>query len=241
MNRRTWSWHSDALEREMKVGCWGHFGKPVVLFSTAAADYLDYERFLMMDALQELIDGGRIKVYCCDGAAHPWLDPEAHPAHKSWMQACFDRYVTEELLPFVSEDCGGIRGFVAAGASLGAYNSVNAACKHPDWFDAVIAMSGTYDFDRWMGRHRDLNYYYNQPLYFVPNMGPGPQLDALRRVRFVIATGQGRAEAPNESVRMADVLRVRGVPVDLEIWGEDQHHDWPTWRAMLPLFLDHLV
>jgi esterase/lipase superfamily enzyme len=29
--------------------------------------------------------------------------------------------------------------------------------------------------------------------------------------------------------------------VNLELWGHDMRHDWVTWRAMLPLFLDKLL
>ena len=32
-----------------------------------------------------------------------------------------------------------------------------------------------------------------------------------------------------------------GANVDLQIWGHDVHHDWPTWRTMLPLFLSKLA
>ncbi|MFT6144080.1 MAG: esterase/lipase superfamily enzyme [Myxococcota bacterium] len=222
----------------MRVACWGHFGVPVLLFPTGAADYLDHERFLMLHKLEPLIEAGRIKVYTCDGiTAEGWLNANAHPAHKSWMQACFDRYLVAELLPHIKDDCGGTTGIIASGASIGAYNAVTAACRHPEWFSRVIGMSGTYAFDRWMSGFTDANYYFSQPLYFVPRL-QGPDLDALRQVHFVLAAGQGRAEAPEESRRMAEVLSARGVSVDLQIWGPDVHHDWPTWRTWLPLFLD---
>ena len=86
-----------------------------------------------------------------------------------------------------------------------------------------------------------MDYYFNQPLMFVPQLQDGPALTLLRSRRFVVATGQGRAEAPDESRRLARVLATQGIPVDLEIWGDDVHHDWPTWRTMLPLFLDRLL
>lgn len=242
MNRRTWSWKSPALDREMGLGCWGHFGRPVLLFATAASDFLDNERFLMFKALAPLIDAGRIKVYSIDSVAGDgWLDKDAHPAHKAWLQARFDQYIANELLPFISDDCGGNKGIFTAGASIGAYNAVHAACKHPDWYDGCIAMSGTYDFDRWMHGFRNLDYYFTQPMYYVPNLPEGAQLARLRQVQFLIATGQGRAEAPDESRRMHEILLRRGIPSHLEIWGHDVHHDWPTWRTMLPMFLDRMV
>ncbi len=242
MKRREFSWHSPNLGEPMRVGAWGWFGKPVILYATATADHLDYERFKVIDVLAPLIEAGRIKVYTCEGAAgRAWLDADVPPGHKAWRQHCFDRYVAEELAPFISNDCGGVRGLIGAGASLGAMNAVNTACKHPELFDLVIGMSGTYEFDRWMSGYRDMTYYFNQPLSYVPNLPESPQLDRLRQVQFVLATGQGRAEAPAETERMAAVLASRGVPARCEVWGHDVHHDWPTWRTMLPLFLDRLV
>lgn len=242
MDRRVWDWRSPTLQRTMQVACWGNFGKPVILFPTAAADCFDYERFLMIKKLAPLIEAGRVKVYSIEGiTGDAWLDPDAHPGHKAYLQAKYDDYLVHELLPFLQRDCGGYKGFVAAGASLGAFNSINAAAKHPEWFDLVIAMSGTYDFDRWMDGHRDEHYYFNQPMYFLPNLGPSAQLDRLKKVRFVVASGTGRYEAPDKSRRIAEILRAKGVPTQLELWGPDAHHDWPTWRTMLPLFLDRLV
>ena len=66
-------------------------------------------------------------------------------------------------------------------------------------------------------------------------------LEMLRERCVVLATGQGRAEAPHESVRMSEVLTAKGIPHHLELWGHDCHHDWPTWRSMLPMFLDKLL
>ncbi|MCB9760391.1 MAG: hypothetical protein H6739_11185 [Alphaproteobacteria bacterium] len=242
MEYKTWRWRSAALDRDMDLARWGYFGKPVLLFPTAGGDFLECERFLMIRALAPLIDAGRIKVYACGSISREgWMNRTAPPWHKSWLQARFDEYLVTELLPAIRADCEGYALFAAAGASLGAYNAVNAGCKHPEWFDLVVGMSGTYDFDRWMGDHRDLNYYYNQPLAFLPNLGPSTQLDDLQKTRFVIATGTGRWEAPEESERLAGVLRAKGAPVNLELWGPDADHDWPTWRTMLPMFLDRFA
>lgn len=243
MKRDDHGWFSPALGRDMHVARYGHAGKPLLLFPTAGGDHLDNERFKLVEAIAPLIEAGRVRVYCCGSvAADAWCDAKAPPWHKSWLQDRFDVYLDTELIPAIHSDVGGVVPLAGAGASLGGYNAVTAACRHPDCFDLAIGMSGTYDFDRWMGQHRDLAYYFNQPLAFVPGLSEGPQLSALRRVRFVLASGRGRHEAPDESRRVAEVLRTKGVPgVHLELWDASWHHDWPTWRAMLPLFLDKLL
>ena len=243
VERRICTWESPVLGRDMNVASWGYFGRPVLLFPTAGGDFLECERFLMIQVLSPLIESGRIEVYAIDSVSGDgWLNRAASPAQKSLLQAQFDAYLSKELLPFIRHDCGETdQGFIATGASLGAYNALNAICKHPTWFSSAICMSGTYDFDRWMDGHRDDNYYFNQPMYFMPNLEEGPQLSALRERFVLLATGTGRWEAPWESDRVGVILGAKGVPNRVEKWGQNADHDWPTWRTMLPLFLDRLA
>jgi esterase/lipase superfamily enzyme len=56
-----------------------------------------------------------------------------------------------------------------------------------------------------------------------------------------MAFGQGRWEDPGESWRLAGVLGDKGVPNRVDAWGPEYDHDWPTWREMLPKYLDELT
>jgi esterase/lipase superfamily enzyme len=60
----------------------------------------------------------------------------------------------------------------------------------------------------------------------------------LRKRFILMATGEGRAENINESWTMARTLGALGVPNRVDSWGPEWHHDWPTWRNMLPKYLD---
>jgi esterase/lipase superfamily enzyme len=50
-------------------------------------------------------------------------------------------------------------------------------------------------------------------------------------------TGSGDYEDPDQSRRFADILYSKGINYELDIWGHDIKHDWPTWRMMLPHYL----
>ena len=63
MERRMMTWHSPVLDREMTVAAWGHWGRPVVLFATAASDALDYERFKLIHVLKPLMEAGHYTTY----------------------------------------------------------------------------------------------------------------------------------------------------------------------------------
>ena len=42
---------------------------------------------------------------------------------------------------------------------------------------------------------------------------------------------------PNASRRFSALLANKGIPHNLDLWGFDVPHDWPTWKKMLPYYL----
>lgn len=237
------SWYSPALEREMAVAHWGTAGKALLLFPTSGADHLDVARFKLVEVLRPLIEEGRLQVFSANSVSREtWNSRTAPPWYKSKMATLFDRYLVNELLPWVryASDNGGQKVAVA-GASLGAYVAINAGAKHPDWIDLSIGMSGWYEMDAFMGSYRDDDFYYNSPLHFLPNLGEGYQLRHLREASFVLANGGGRWEHLDQAARLAQVLIDKRVPTRLEVWGPQWDHDWPTWRNMLPVFMRQMT
>ena len=49
MKRELTSWYSPSLNKEMPIATYGDYGFAFLLVPTAAADYLEYERFQLMD------------------------------------------------------------------------------------------------------------------------------------------------------------------------------------------------
>lgn len=243
MKHQEQRWFSPALGRPMDVAVFGDRGRPLLLFPTAGGDYLEVSRMGLIDAIAELLEQGVVRVYCCGSiSGEGWLAPDAHPAHKVWMQDRFDAYVAEELVPWIRhESQDSLVRIISAGASLGACNAVSTHLRHPELFWLSIGLSGTYDFDRWMEGHRSHAYYLHQPFQFLPNLPEGPQLQWLRNGKFYIASGRGRWEAPEESRRLGQLLGAKAIPNYVDLWGADVDHDWPTWRTMLPVILRKLL
>ena len=77
----------------------------------------------------------------------------------------------------------------------------------------------------------------SSPLHFVPTL-EGLHLDVLRTRYIHLATGEGKWENIGESWGLANVLGAKGIPNRVDSWGPDWHHDWVTWRAMMPKYLD---
>ena len=234
------SWHSDRIGQPITLVRWGHWGAPVLLFPTAGGDAEEAERVGLVAALAPLIEGGRIKLYSLDSlAGRAFAARWGSLEHRCWLLNAFEEMVAREIVPAIHADSGPLP-VIAAGASIGAFKAVAVLCRYPELFAAAVGMSGTYDLERLFGLAGNADYYFSAPLSFLPGLG-GEPLDRLRRRFVLLAYGQGRWEDPDENWRMANALGAKGVPNRVDVWGPEWDHDWPTWRRMLPLYLDELT
>jgi esterase/lipase superfamily enzyme len=244
MERRTTAWFSQNLNIEMPLVAYGHAGQPLLMFPTAAADYLEYERFHLVEAIRPQIERGQIRAYSVNSVNRYSLLNEQMPPHlKAELLTHFDRYITDEVLPLIWRDTGqaGARP-LTTGASLGAFLAANAYFKHPDLFRGVIAMSGSYDVKSYLRGFYDDNVYFNNPADYLPNLHDDYFLKLLQEADAIfIVSGQGAYEAPERSRHLSDILRAKGIPHTLDLWGLDVNHDWPWWRKMLPYCLDRIL
>ena len=231
-------WYSPALDKEMPIAVYGHYGDALLMIPTAAADYLEYERFQLIEALRPLIDAGKIKIFSVNSInTESWMNKPMEGAHKAIRQNQFNEYIFNEVVPFIKTFTSNETPIISCGASFGAFHSMNLFLKRPDLFSGVIAMSGVYDLMEYTNGYYDEQVYFNSPSHYIPNLTDPTILEKIRKGRIVIATGSGNHEDPNANRRFSDVLNSKSIPHRLEIWAADVHHDWPTWRKMLPYFL----
>src|SRR4029453_14672873 len=172
MERRTTAWFSKNLQAEMPLVAYGHAGVPLLMFPTAAADFLEYERFYLVDAIKPYFKPGLWGAYSINSVNRYSLLNEQMPAPmKAELLTRYDRYITDEVLPLIRNDCGNSDSRpITTGASLGAFLSVNAYFKHPDLFRGVIAMSGSYDIRSYLKGYYDDNVYFNNPVDYLSNL-----------------------------------------------------------------------
>lgn len=224
----------------MDIVTYGHYGFALLLLPTAAADFLEYERFLMIDALRPYIDSGKVKVFSISSInSESWLNNSMWPRHKAIRHTQFNHYVFNEVIPFVKNATSGDTPIVLCGASLGATHSANLFFKRPDLVTGVIAMSGVYDLTTYTKGYFDDDVYFNSPAHYLPRLEDDYFLPILRNKRHIhIVTGSGDYEAPDESRRLSGILSDKGIPHELDIWGHDMRHDWTTWRRMLPHYIE---
>ncbi|MBK6291132.1 MAG: esterase family protein [Ignavibacteria bacterium] len=236
MRRDITTWWSPNLNKNMEICAYGHYGTAILMFPSAAADYLEYERFYLIDSIAPFIEAGKIKVYSINSInSESWLNDRMHGREKSIRHQQYNNYVVEEVVPFIFRDCDGQVPIITSGVSLGALHAANSLFRRPDVFDGTIAMSGIYDLKEYSKGYFDEDCYFNSPMDYLPNLTDQYWLNLLRSKHHIhILTGSGNYEDPNASVEFGRILDAKGIPFDLDVWGNDYTHDWPTWRAMLP-------
>jgi esterase/lipase superfamily enzyme len=236
MQRDLLSWYSPALRQEMPIVAYGHYGFALLLVPTAAADYLEYERFQLLDALAPLIEEGKMRVFSVNSINNEsWLNNEMAGEHKAIRHNQFNEYIFNEVLPFIKTNTSAETPVITCGASFGALHSMNLFLKRPDLINGVIAMSGVYDLTDYTKGYNDEQVYFNSPMHYVPNLNDSWYMDHIRKSNHIhIMTGSGDYEDPSASQRFSDVLNSKQIAHELSIWGTEWKHDWPTWRAMLP-------
>src|SRR2546426_7825466 len=107
MERRTTSWFSPNLQMEMPLVAYGQAGQTLLMLPTAAADYLEYERFYLVDAIKPFIDAGRIRAYSINSVnRYSLLNEQMPPKLKAELLTQYDRYITDEVLPLIRKDSG---------------------------------------------------------------------------------------------------------------------------------------
>jgi esterase/lipase superfamily enzyme len=125
---------------------------------------------------------------------------------------------------------------------MGAYHAANFFFRHPDVFDTVIALSGSFRLNHFIGDYMDENVYFNTPLAYLPKLDDPWYLDQYRESDILVGVGQGawEDEMLADAQALKHILEQKGIPYRIDIWGSDVNHDWPWWHKMLPYFLDSL-
>ena len=239
MQRSVDGWHSPNLNKGMEIVIYGERGFPLLLFPTAAADYLEYERFYVIEAIREFIEAGKLQVFSINSInRESWMANWVSPPDRVKRQVQYNQYIVDEVVPYIHKHAEGERGIITGGASLGAYHAANQLFRRPDLFDGLLALSGNYNIRSFSFGYYDDDLYYNDPLAFLPNLNDDHYLPLLQQKQHIhILSGQGAYENPEGSRQLSDILHSKRIPHNLDLWGHDMPHDWPTWRAMMRYYI----
>jgi esterase/lipase superfamily enzyme len=231
--------YSPAIGAAGSVVAYGHWGRPVLAFPAERGRAWDWQDNGMVAAIEHLIDAGRVKLYCVDSFdAASWSNDALPLEQRAQQHGRYESWILDQVVPAIRDDAGGSSEIVTTGISLGAYHAVNFALKRADVFPVAIGLSGNYDPSAWNGwGERGDATYFNNPMDYVGHLG-GDHLEWLRsRLSVLLVCGQGMWEdstgALESSKRLAGLLAEKGIRHELDLWGHDVPHDWPSWRAQI--------
>ena len=215
----------------MELLRFGHAGQPVLALPTSMGRFFQWEDFGLIGALASRLAAGAMQVWCVDSVdEESWYSRERSPEARVERHLEYERYVVDEVLPDLPAPP------VVAGPSFGAFHAVLFCLRHPVRFRGWVALSGVFDNSRWLDGHSSEETYLTSPLAFLPGLTDDRYLAPLRAMRpAVVATGS-EDDNLRDSVALAELLRAKGVDVQLDLWPGWQH-DWPYWRRMLEVYL----
>ncbi len=235
MRRDYHNWFSSRLDRHMELLSYGQAGTPLLVFPTSRARFFEYENSGMIHVLAPKIEAGSLHVFCVDSVdTESWYNRSIHPHDRVMRQIAYENYILFEVVPLMKATSGAAQIWTT-GCSLGAYQAFNFGMRHPDVTAACVAMSGSFDMKRFMDGYYDQDFYYNNPVDYLPNMNDPWFLDHYKKMKLVLAAGDWDI-CLGENFRIAEILGRKNIPHWLDVWTGGERHDWPLWQRMAVKF-----
>jgi len=229
------------------VAVYGHWGRPLLVFPTEGGNAWEFADNGMVAAVEDLIEAGRVKLYCVDSFdAGTWSATGLPLEERARRHAGYEAWILEAVVPHIRADTGAAAEIITTGCSLGAFHALNVGFRRADLFPLALCFSGNYDPSTWRAwGEQGEALYFNNPMAYVANLH-GDHLQWLRsRLSLLLVCGQGQWEDTTgalESTRqLAQLLTSREIRHELDIWGHDSPHDWSSWRAQLAHHLRRFV
>lgn len=239
MSREVAELWSDRIGAAGAVIRYGHWGRPVLVFPSEQGRAWDFESNGMLTAVSGLVEAGRLKVYCVDSYdASSWSNKDLPVEERARRHGDYESWILDAVLPWIYADCGATIEVATLGCSLGAFHAANFSLKRADAFPLALCFSGNYNPASWHAwGERGMAAYFNNPMDYVEHLH-GEHLDWLReRVSLLLVCGQGQWEDTTGSLpstrEFAALLAAKGIRHELDLWGHDVPHDWPSWRAQV--------
>lgn len=233
--------YSRFLKRDFEFKVYGHSGQPCLAFACENGRFFDWEDRGMTAALNDLIESGKIQLFCADSVdSESWLG-QNDPRLRIETQERWFNYVCGELAPRILElnaEAGTAHTkILPIGIGLGAGHAVTVSLRCPKLFLGAIGLSGSYTPDGWFGSYTDDLILRNSPLDLLRLMSASKASDFA--TPFLLCCGQGAYEERflKETKELVEALKQHHLPFEFELLGTDIGHDWSWWKTCAPLLL----
>ena len=203
---------SSVLNREMEFKVYGSAGVPVLALPARGGRFFDWENNGMPDAIAQLLNEGKIQLFCADSVdGEGVLNGDLPLRRRAEAQEKYFVYLTAELAPRILALNKAEKGtkIWCAGVDLGAYQAVN--CR--------------------------LLYLQENGIANKLALAKAEENSLI----LCAGQGAYEDDAKADTQALADVLQAQGLPAHLEVWGGDVSHDWYWWGKMWSLFAPRIL
>ncbi len=197
---------SPAIGTAGSVVRYGHYGRPVLVFPSEQGRASDFAGNGMVDAVADLIDAGRVKLFCVDSYdAASWAARDLPLEERARRHGAFESWIVDQVVPFIAR---GLR------RRRGRHRHWPAARWAPSTRSTSPASGPTCS--RWRcaspatttrrpgtaGASAATRAYFNSPADYLANLN-GDHLDWLRtRLSVLLVCGQGQWEDTTGAARL---------------------------------------
>lgn len=201
-------------------------------FPTRGESCEQWEAKGMTDAISLQLDEEFNQLFCVDSVdQESFLNESIDASKRIRRHIQYESFILDEVIPFIRQ-INNIEYLIIAGVDLGGYHAINMALKYPKQFGKSIGISGIYDMKHFLDEFYDDNVYYNNPVDYMPNLNKQDLLNQIREVdyRLVSFTNDLRKE---EAEKMSNILRMKFIEHELDIWDIEENEEWELWKQML--------
>jgi len=237
MNIEHFQWYSNRVGVDMHIIRYGHWGPPMIYFPTSGGGHTEFDYYRLQDDTWWFIENGKIQFFAIDGYSwNSWYNRGLHPAEKVRNHIRYEKYVIEELIPFIRNVAR--NDYIGCmGASFGGYLVMNTTFKHPEIFKFALALGGVFDISDFLGGYHDDNVYFNNPVEYIPNLTDPYYLNQLgHTTKLVLMCGEND-KFLSSTIEFHNILKRKGIPHHYEVWPApcDHHEFW--WKKQIPYIL----
>jgi esterase/lipase superfamily enzyme len=231
MQEQYHKFYSHRLGRDIEMLEIGHWGYPIILFPTSMGRYYENKDFKLVDTVSWFIETGKIKLYCIDSIDRDsWYAKHLHPSVRVYNHSCYDRMISEELIPTIRQQCT-VEKVGVAGCSFGGYHAVNFGFRHPEQVAYIFSMGGAFNIKSHLDGYYDDTVYFNNPTDFMQ----AEEGWRFGHQKIVLGTSE-HDFCKGDNEWMSSILNSKGIRHWLDI-RPFANHDWPVWREMFPHYL----
>ncbi len=221
------------IELEMEV--YGHWGYPILAFPTSLGRYSQNKDFKLVDSVANLMEAGKVKLYCIDSIdTFSFYNESMHPEQRIHNYILYDKFLNEELVPGILNECN-TNKLGVAGCSFGGYHAANFAFKHPDKTKYLFSMGGAFDIKPRLDGYYSESVYFNNPPDFLKDSRD----ENLWEMNIILGTSDFDF-CKEANIKLSQILAEKNITHWLDI-RRGLTHDWPAWREMFPDYLTKIT